>query len=167
MIVSQETSQDAKGRKGRVYRVRISETEVGLGVFAERAFKAEQVVGELFGAIYDEADYSSDYCLDMGDGRCMEPDAPFRYLNHRCDPNCEVVWDETRRKDRSRRRRLWLMTLRDIEPGEELTIDYAWPADAAIPCRCNSPKCRGWIVAEAELPQLLAGAGSDSTADAA
>jgi len=35
-----------------------------------------------------------------------------------------------------------------IAPGEQLTIDYAWPAWAAVPCACGAPECRGWIVAK-------------------
>jgi hypothetical protein len=41
-----------------------------------------------------------------------------------------------------------------IQPGQELTIDYAWPANAAIPCLCQSKSCRGWIVAAKELRKL-------------
>ena len=41
-----------------------------------------------------------------------------------------------------------------IRSGEELTIDYAWSADWAIPCGCESRVCRGWIVAIEDLPLL-------------
>ncbi|RLS76374.1 MAG: hypothetical protein DWI03_09305, partial [Planctomycetota bacterium] len=50
--------------------------------------------------------------------------------------------------------RLWLQTIRPVEPGEEILIDYSWPADAAIPCRCGATSCRGWIVDPAELHLL-------------
>jgi hypothetical protein len=46
--------------------------------------------------------------------------------------------------------RLWMQTIRPINAGEELLIDYCWPADAAIPCRCGALGCRGWIVDPAE-----------------
>lgn len=36
--------------------------------------------------------------------------------------------------------------LRTIRKGEEITVDYAWPASWAIPCHCGSKNCRGWIV---------------------
>ncbi|MDR1924030.1 MAG: hypothetical protein LBQ66_06620 [Planctomycetaceae bacterium] len=49
---------------------------------------------------------------------------------------------------------IWVETLRDILPGEQLTIDYAWPADKAAKCQCGSPKCRGWIVAADEIDLL-------------
>ena len=48
--------------------------------------------------------------------------------------------------------RLWLQALTPIEPGEELTMDYAWPADAVIRCGCGAPACRGWIASQEELP---------------
>jgi len=49
---------------------------------------------------------------------------------------------------------IWVETTRDIMPGEELTIDYAWPADRAMKCLCGAKKCRGWIVDPAELEEL-------------
>ncbi|HSL89591.1 MAG TPA: SET domain-containing protein [Ignavibacteriaceae bacterium] len=41
-----------------------------------------------------------------------------KYINHRCDYNCDVVEGE----DNS----LYLISSRDIQPGEELTIDYGY-----------------------------------------
>ncbi|HEY8470035.1 MAG TPA: SET domain-containing protein-lysine N-methyltransferase [Longimicrobiales bacterium] len=68
-----------------------------------------------------------------------------RWINHSCDPNCEAVDEDGR---------IFIETIRDIEPGEELTYDYSYildePHTAAVraryPCRCGSPKCRGTIL---------------------
>jgi hypothetical protein len=49
---------------------------------------------------------------------------------------------------------IWGESLRDIMPGDELTIDYAWPADRAVKCLCGKPQCRGWIVDPAERGHL-------------
>ena len=38
--------------------------------------------------------------------------------------------------------------------GEQITIDYGCAADDPMPCLCGSTRCRGWIVAEEELPRL-------------
>ena len=38
--------------------------------------------------------------------------------------------------------------------GEELTIDYGWEAEVAIPCACNSSRCRGWVVADQHVNKL-------------
>ena len=40
-----------------------------------------------------------------------------RFINHSCDPNCDAVIDDAR---------IWIETIRDIEPGEELAYDYAY-----------------------------------------
>ena len=40
-----------------------------------------------------------------------------RFINHSCDPNCDVVVED---------KRLWIETIRDVEPGEELAYDYAF-----------------------------------------
>ena len=49
---------------------------------------------------------------------------------------------------------IWVETVRDIYPGEQLTIDYSWPADRAVKCLCGSPNCRGWIVDPEELDDI-------------
>src|SRR5690606_11462248 len=40
---------------------------------------------------------------------------PARWLNHSCEPNCEAQDDDGR---------IWIVALRDIQPGEELTFNY-------------------------------------------
>ena len=49
------------------------------------------------------------------DGWYPCPEVPWAYLNHSETPNAAVVQDETK---------LLLEALRDIERGEEVTIDY-------------------------------------------
>ena len=68
-----------------------------------------------------------------------------RWLNHSCAPNCDVVVDG---------RRLWIETIHDIEPGEELVYDYAYvleerhtpAAKQKYPCHCGAITCRGTIL---------------------
>jgi SET domain-containing protein len=70
-----------------------------------------------------------------------------RFINHSCDPNCDAVIDDGR---------IWIETIRDIEPGEELAYDYAYTleerhtpaAKKRFPCRCGSVRCRGTILAK-------------------
>jgi SET domain-containing protein len=66
---------------------------------------------------------------------------PARFINHGCDPNCEV--DIVRG-------RIWIYARRNLKAGEELTYNYSHDlADyRERPCRCGSPKCVGYIVAE-------------------
>jgi uncharacterized protein len=135
--------------------VSIGRTAVGRGVFARRRYREEEAIGEITGEVIEDAQYGSDYCYDIGERLRLEPALPFRYVNHSCDPNCEFDWfDVTENGEPSPRRRLFLFALRDIRPGEELTIDYNWSAAAAIPCRCHSPNCRGWIVNEDQLERV-------------
>lgn len=133
--------------------VRVDETHVGRGVFARRKLKAGMVLGEIQGEIFPVEPDDPSYCMELPSGRVLEPAAPLRFLNHSCDPNCELFYwfdeDGSLQEDR-----LWLQTIRSINAGDELLIDYCWPADAAIPCRCGVPGCRGWIVDPEELHLL-------------
>ena len=136
-------------------RVRIDDTHLGKALFALRRFRKEQVIGVIQGKIIDDADYGSLYCMDLGGTRSLEPIEPFRFLNHSCEANCELFSWEYGEHHQPLPTQLFLSATRTILPGEELTIDYAWSADAAIPCLCGSQKCRGWVVDESQL-ELLA-----------
>ena len=131
--------------------VRIDDATYGFGVYATRSFDAGEMFAHVEGEVIDDPAYSSDYCIDLGEPLSLVPNAPFKFLNHSCEPNCELVhyFDHN-----DINRGIWVETLRDIEPGEQLTIDYAWPADSAIPCLCGADKCRGWIVHPEEIHEV-------------
>ena len=63
-----------------------------------------------------------------------------RYINHSCDPNCTVQLTT---------RTIWIVALRDISPGEELTYNYGYELDdaPAHPCTCGAETCCGAMVA--------------------
>ena len=52
--------------------------------------------------------------------------------------------------------RIWIETIHDIEPGEELAYDYAYILEERhtaerkrrYPCVCGAPNCRGTILAD-------------------
>ncbi len=149
-------------RRPRFDRVRVEETEkCGLGVFADAPIKAGHAVGQVHGEL-KPADFRSHYCVEFADG-ALEPAPPYRFLNHCCVPNCEFVeWeieDESETPDAAENPKpifeLWVHAIRDIAKGEELTIDYGWDWRSAIPCRCGSPDCRGWICKVEELETCL------------
>jgi hypothetical protein len=133
--------------------VRVGPSHVGSGVFARRRIKAGVVLGEILGTVLDEHPADPSYCMELQGGIVLEPAPPLRFVNHSCDPNCELFYwfdeEQTLQEDR-----LWLQTIRPLERGEELSIDYCWPADAAITCRCGAANCRGWIVDPDELHLL-------------
>ncbi|MEI8371768.1 MAG: SET domain-containing protein-lysine N-methyltransferase [Planctomycetota bacterium] len=133
--------------------VRVGPSQHGLGVFALHSFATGDYIGQIHGEIVADPEYGSEYGIDLGDGnRTLEPAAPFRFLNHSCQPNSAlVICDEKNEDGTSLVPSVWLEILSKIAPGEPMTIDYAWHADAAIPCQCGTAKCRGWIMAEEEL----------------
>ena len=74
-------------------------------------------------------------------------DNPARYLNHSCQPNCEA---------RLIRGGIWMVALRDIPAGEELTFNYGYDLTdwRSHPCRCGAADCVGYMVAEEFFPQI-------------
>jgi hypothetical protein len=131
--------------------VELRDTAVGLGVFTRQRFHRHQIIGDVCGVICCNEHYDSAYCMEMGPGRALEPEGVFRYLNHSCEPNCELFYYRPDATHTEPPDRLWVKALRPIQPGDELTIDYAWPAERAIRCLCGAATCRGWIVARDEL----------------
>jgi uncharacterized protein len=102
-------------------------------VYTTEDWKTGRVV--LDGSKYNEEKIGDDLFVAV-------PVATFYYLNHSCDPN------------------MWLFTARrDIQPGEELTIDYALcessPHYRLEPCLCGSSLCRGRLTGnDWQLPEL-------------
>lgn len=59
------------------------------------------------------------------------------FINHCCEPNC-YAW--------ILKGHILYMAARDIEPGEELTVDYRFDPDVEpVQCACGAPNCRGTI----------------------
>jgi SET domain-containing protein len=74
---------------------------------------------------------------------------PARFINHSCSPNCQAELIHGR---------IWLLAIRDIRAGEEVTFDYGYDLEdfRAYPCACGAAECAGYIVAE-ELRSGLRG----------
>jgi uncharacterized protein len=59
------------------------------------------------------------------------------YINHCCEPNLIA---------RILKGHINYFSLRDIRPGEELTVDYHFDKKVErVECRCGAEKCRGTI----------------------
>ena len=130
----------------------VAPANVGKGVFANRELSRCEFVGQVTGRVIPDDEYSSEYCIGLDEDSSLEPEAPFRFLNHSCDPNCELyVVEEVCEETGTSRTIVTVETVRELVEGEELLIDYGWPADHAIECYCGSSICRGWIVDPAEL----------------
>jgi uncharacterized protein len=133
----------------------------GLGAFAARPIPAGirliEYVGERLTPAEADARYPEDtderhhtYLFAIDDDLVIDAavngnDA--RFINHSCDPNCDAIIEDAR---------IWIETIRDIEPGEELAYDYAYvleerhspAAKRKFPCNCGAASCRGTILAK-------------------
>lgn len=73
----------------------------------------------------------------------IDPDKPFKFINHSCDPNSGV------------KGKINITAIKDIKEGEEITIDYSiiegdnlWE----MKCDCRATNCRGIIRSIQSLP---------------
>jgi SET domain-containing protein len=66
-----------------------------------------------------------------------------RYINHSCNPNCEV--DIIKNE-------IWILSIKNIKKGDELNYDYGYPFDKDDfkdhVCRCGSKNCIGYIISQ-------------------
>ena len=68
------------------------------------------------------------------------------FINHSCSPNCET--DQIRGK-------IWVIAMREIHAGEELTYDYnLFDGDDDAPCSCGASRCRGSLYSREHLRRL-------------
>ncbi|MBX3263393.1 MAG: SET domain-containing protein-lysine N-methyltransferase, partial [Labilithrix sp.] len=153
------TKSPPRPRPQLAYRLRRSPVH-GTGLFATRAIRKGASIIEYLGEriSHEEADrrhahkaaddnhtflftVDSKTVIDGGSGGNAA-----RFINHSCEPNCEVIIDDGR---------LLIEALRAIRPGEELVYDYRITRDSNDPpdverifaCRCGTPSCRGTMLA--------------------
>jgi hypothetical protein len=89
--------------------------------------------------LYDEFPNTYLFGLDGGYGVAA-------FVNHSCRPNCET--DQIAGK-------MWIIALRDIESGEELTYDYnLYDGEDDAPCLCGARRCRGSLYSSSHLRKL-------------
>jgi SET domain-containing protein len=120
----------------------------GTGVFAAQSIKKGMRILEYIGEKIAPAEatrriaqgnsyiFSLDAHHDI-DGKTLKNTA--RYINHSCDPNCESdIMDG----------HIWILALRDIQAGEELSYDYGYGLEGyeQRPCRCGARNCCGYIL---------------------
>lgn len=143
----------------------------GRGVFATRDIAAGERVVEYTGARIsaDEADSQNPddeasghhhtflFAIDddvVIDGSNGGNDA--RFINHACEPNCEVVIS---------RGRVFIHALEDIAGGDELLYDYWYTTDESYtlddlrriyPCHCGADTCRRTLARPPKRPKKRA-----------
>jgi SET domain-containing protein len=85
------------------------------------------------------------YLFGIGDGsKVISGHGMAMYINHSCDPNCET--DELNG-------RVWIISLRNIAAGEELTYDYNLydGDDDEARCYCGAATCRQTMYSPEEI----------------
>ncbi|CAD6193958.1 unnamed protein product [Caenorhabditis auriculariae] len=142
-------------QKGPCYPVEIfaRDAKCGWGVRSSVDIPEGAFVGEYTGELIndDEAALRKDNTFLFETVIGMETytiDAKFygnytRFINHSCEPNVKVAnvcWDACQ----DQLVHMCLFSVKEIETGEELTIDYgdAWWINKKFPCLCESSSCR-------------------------
>lgn len=128
----------------------VSHTEnTGLGLFGQRRYRRGERVFVLAGKIHNwrsrsETDATlNENWFGIGRDKWVEPEPPFMYVNHSCEPNLGISGQRD------------FVALRDIAVGEELTFDYAISEDEPhwqMSCKCGAPSCRVRIGPVQSLP---------------
>lgn len=142
-------------------RVTVRKSSIhGRGVFALQAIAAGARILEYRGEVTSWRRAAARYrrsgtpghtfIFGLADGRVIDGSvggSSARWLNHSCRPNCEAIEDE--------RGRVFIETIRDVMPGNELFIAYALTLDevatpeliADYACRCGTRRCTGSMLA--------------------
>jgi len=129
----------------------------GLGGFAKTAIGKGTRVVEYVGERISKSESlrkcegNNEFIFSLNDEQDLDGDVawnPARLLNHSCAPNCEAELQEDR---------IWIVALRDIPAGEEITFNYGYDLVdyRDYPCRCGAPDCVGYVVAEEYFEHVL------------
>jgi SET domain-containing protein len=144
-----ETAPGAAGTESEW--VRVGESLIhGTGGFARRDIASGTRVIEYLGERISKqeslrrCEANNEYVFSLDAATDLDGNVPWnpaRFLNHSCAPNCDAEIDEGR---------IWIVANRAIRAGEELTFNYGFDLNdyKDYPCRCGSPACVGYIVAE-------------------
>jgi len=129
-----------------------SSTIHAAGCYTTTAIRKGARVAEYTGHMMtkDEADKRYEdspvtYLFGLGDGSMViDGHSAAMFVNHSCAPNCQTEEIDGR---------VWIMAIRNIDAGEEITYDYCLydgGDDDAI-CNCGARKCRGTMYSAEEL----------------
>ena len=119
----------------------------GRGAFAAVAIPARRKIGEIRGESISVREarrrargVERIMIVEVSERRAIDASQsvdPLRFTNHSCRPNAVL---------RIRQGRVEFYALRDVAPGEELTVDYGETHhEGRLPCRCGAPGCAGFL----------------------
>ncbi|MBM7114005.1 hypothetical protein [Archangium primigenium] len=113
----------------------------GTRALTTRAVERDAVLLVLEGSRVPEPERHS---LQIGEAlHLVSPDAPWRYLDHACEPNAWIELDATADVAGVR-----LRALVPLEAGVAVTFNYLtteWELATPFPCGCGAASCAGWI----------------------
>jgi SET domain-containing protein len=101
-------------------------------------------------ATYEESPIT--YLFGLGDGTIViDGHSTAMFINHSCDANCETSEEDGH---------VWIMAIRDIPAGEEITYDYCLydGGDDEARCNCGAEQCRGTMYSPQEIRRRKAAA---------
>lgn len=105
------------------------------------------------------SDSPTTYLFGVGDGSTViDGHGTAMFINHSCDPNCETEEIDGR---------VWIMAIRNIAAGEELTYDYyLYDGDEdEARCNCGSANCRKSMYSPEEIRRRARAAKKASRKD--
>ena len=90
------------------------------------------------------------YIFELNKKYDIDGNVPYnsaRHINHSCSPNAETEII---------RGRIWIIALRDIAKGEEITYNYGYDFEdyQDHPCFCGAANCVGYILKEEHWAKL-------------
>ena len=121
-----------------------------LGVYAKRdILKGERIIRYLGKRLTNKQASAEDdtYHYQINSRYTIDGKNDARYINHSCDPNAESdIIKGT----------IWIVAIRDIKKGEELTYNYGYNVKEALryPCRCGAKACAGYIADDIHWKKL-------------
>jgi len=121
----------------------------GLGIFAIRDIQKDEYITEFSGPVVTIPKFDGfpdeviNHLFNIGIDKYIMAREPAVRTNHSCEPNAGIVGD------------VFLVAMRDIKAGEEVTFDYSTIiADAwVLECSCGSDLCRKTIGKYVDLPE--------------
>lgn len=130
-------------------RVHVGPSRIaGQGLFAAQNIKQDTKIIRYIGEkiTHEESDRrlaaGNVYIFGLDERYAIDGDVPkntARFINHSCAPNCHTEqFGNT----------IWIIAIRDIAAGEELTYNYGYEVndEPAEPCHCGAKPCCGYIL---------------------
>jgi len=137
----------------KLYKIKKSNIN-NKGLYASQNIKSAKIIINYKGKLVTKKEVEKNpkfdndkaiYLFNINNRYDMDGDFEYndaRLINHSCNPNCEVD---------GKGLKLWIVAIKDIKKGEELSYDYGFGYDEDYKqfiCKCGAKNCVGYIVRE-------------------